>query len=215
MRFDAPTNFVAMIGAITGTLGLSLQAIGYLLKKPKLGCEKDKVFDSYWANSSKLIVESNPITSSESIAKSTDLVAISLVIKNERNLPITIESIELKKGFKLNDELIFKNPSKEFKGQPLFLLIPSAKHKFPIRLDCYDVVNLSLLYFFYKDKKSDTHKTRKERVIIKTPYKKFKFKVKIDYADTVIENKKLKDYRKTLIAAEESNIDPAKYWYSL
>lgn len=213
MKLDAPTNVIAIIGAFTGSLGLFLQTIGYLLKRPKIKCEKDTLFDSYWDKSSNLMIESHPISTAESIYKSTDLIAISLIIKNKRNLPITIESIEIKNGFKSSPDVKFKNP--HFKNG--FYLIPAKENKFPIRLDCYDVINLSVIYLLYPqdDNSKQNIKSRKETVIVKTPYKNFKFKFKIDYASNAIRQKKLKDYKSTLIAAMDQNIDITTDWYKL
>ena len=199
MNLNNPTDITALIGAITGSLSLLVNYSNHLITMPKIDVELDKVFDSYWSKGELLIDKTNELSSSQKLAINANITVISLLISNQRNIPVTIQSIELESGNIPTPSLSFNAPRLD-NNLPIYLINAPYKH-FPLRLEPYDISKLSIVMISDEPKNED--EIKEITLTVKTPYKNNNFIFDIKNAHYILTHKNLKSFRLTALALQE------------
>lgn len=193
------TLIIAIIGAVSGLLALLVQTLEYVLKRPKVECELDKIKDSYWIHGNELKYK-DMSQSSKEIAHVLDVVVLSLIISNKKNIPVTIEGIFSDNGIPFVDDINFETPKVPLNfpnGQPAYQVFLSytPEMQFPTRIEAYDVLKTSIVFLDNRSSLSN----RAFNLLIKTPYKKFPFAVTVTSAAEHAKHKKVGLIRANLV----------------
>ncbi|MDG5113488.1 hypothetical protein [Companilactobacillus pabuli] len=199
MKLNNPTDVIALIGAITGSLSLLVNYLNHLITIPKIDVDLDDTFDSYWSKGNLLIDKTSRLSSSQKLAIDANIIVISLLITNQRNIPVTIQNIELERGNIPAPSLSFNSPKLD-NSLPIYLINAPYTH-FPLRLEPYDISRFSIVMISDEPKNEDAIK--EITLNIKTPYKNKEFTFDIKNAHYILLHKNLRSFRLTALALQE------------
>lgn len=192
--FNWSTFILSIIGTVTGSIGTVLGILKYISDRPKIKCELDDVYDSYWEHGKDIDTSNLDKYIAEAI-KNNDVTIFSLQVTNTRKSPITLLNFYYK-GYLLHTNINVKAPS--FKllnfedaetGNPVYVVLTTqdSNKEFPLRLEGFDTVKIKLILV---EEKGNT-KARRYKLTLRTPFKNFKYKFKIYSAKHVALHKKI------------------------
>ncbi len=174
----SPTDITAIIGAVTGSIGLIMQLIKYLNERPKIKIYPtlDKIRFNIWAknNSESYIMESGDKLGNEHYY----LILLQVTIDNKSSVPVTISNPIPK-----NKKIIWKKTASFHLEQHVHknqFFIRRSKvpvddlMKFPMRIEPYDSVTGSILFCSF-----DQHVPKKFKLFLHTPRKTFHKKINL------------------------------------
>lgn len=197
------TVILSIIGSITGITSLVIQIGNYLLAKPKIDVMLDDIFDSFWIEGHKLNLLSDDSKPINGIVEHCDVAVFSLKIVNRRNIPVTLESFYYNNK-PIQIEFEFYPPMKTFdfgpEGIHKYPAAISNNKNFPIKLNGYDVVKISLYFVVNKSSKLDPRQFNLE---LKTPYKTYPFSFELKHFEEYMSHKSLGMIKAGIIAKKQ------------
>lgn len=194
---------------ILSAAALGVSIFDYFLKKPKIDCRLDDIYDSYWIHGNELTFK-NSGYGTKSLLNDTDVVVMSLLIINKKSVPISIIDI-YRDDVVADHNFKFLHPklkSQYFKER---LAIESQKVTFPHRMNGYDILRTSIS--FPVDRSDEKNRTYK--LTIKSPYKDYNFNLTVQSFNNQVGHKKNGMYRGLLLKEldKHTNNRSEKYNY--
>lgn len=153
------TLIIAIIGALTGIIGLIIQFIEYKKSQVRL-----KI---------KFIDEKSFYTTGSTSYKCKYFGVISLKISNCSSLPITLDEVKInssKHCIKYFNKNIQVDKSHKYSNNSFTEITLYDNAKLPLRIDCYDSIYLSFIFPFW-----DKIESNQFNFNIITPRKNYKY----------------------------------------